>query len=94
MRVSFATILKLTFKSKVCLGVLLRKSQMGRLENCNFQLYFVGFNFISNLIVFLQSFTCMFVGFNVGVECVKLVKNYEEKTTRNLLTIGPQVDNP
>ena len=35
---------------------------------------FVGFNSVSNLIVFVQSFPCMFVGFNVRVECENLVK--------------------
>ena len=36
-----------------------------RLQGCDFQLYFVGFNFMSNLIVIHQSIHCMFVGFNV-----------------------------
>ena len=37
-----------------------------------------------NLIVFLQSFFGMFVGFNVKVECVKLVKNCEEQGNSRL----------
>ena len=35
---------------------------------------------MSNLVVFLYSFPCMFVRFNVNVECVTLVKNYEEQS--------------
>ena len=47
---------------------------------------------MSNLIVFLQSFPCMFVGFNVRVECERLVKNCEEQSisqlTRDWLASG------
>ena len=45
---------------------------------------------MSNLIIFIQSFSCMFVGFNVRIECVKLVKN---RTTCDLLANGSWVDN-
>jgi len=34
---------------------------------------------MSNLIVFSQSFLCMFLGFNVRVECKSLVKNCEDQ---------------
>ena len=58
----------------------------------SFQLCFVGFNFVLNLIVFIQSFPCMFVRFNVRVECERLVKNYEEQANlrlaRNWLASG------
>ena len=42
---------------------------------------------------FVQSFPCMFVGFNVRVECESLVKNCENSEIHNLLMIGLQVDN-
>ena len=48
---------------------------------------------MSNLIVFCQSFPCMFVGFNVRVENKSLVKNCEDREVRDLLTIDSQVDN-
>ena len=49
---------------------------------------FLGFYSVSNLIVFFQSFSCMFLRFNERIECEKLVKNYEEKTIRDWLTSG------
>ena len=49
---------------------------------------------MSNLIVFYQSFPCMFVGFNVKVECESLMKNYEDNEVRDLLTTDSWVDNP
>ena len=45
---------------------------------------FVGFNFISNLTMFCQLFLCMFVGFNVRVECESLIKNCEEQSILRL----------
>ena len=46
---------------------------------------FLGYSSMSNLIVFFQSFPCMFVRFNVWIECEKLVKNCEEKAIREWL---------
>ena len=48
---SFAYVPKLKFKSRICLGVLSQNSQRERLYSCDFQLYCVGFNSVSNLIV-------------------------------------------
>ena len=44
--------------------------------------------------IFVQSFSCMFVGFNVRVKCESLVKNCEDNGVRDLLAIDLQVDNP
>ena len=42
---------------------------------------FVNFNYVSNLIVFLfNRFPCMFVGFNVRVECESYVKTVKFAT--------------
>ena len=49
---------------------------------------FVGFNSVSNLVVFVHSFPCMFVGFNVRVECESLVKKCEDSEVRDFLAIG------
>ena len=43
---------------------------------------------------FVLSFPCMFVGFNIRVECESLLKNCEDSEVRNLLAIGLRVDNP
>ena len=40
---------------------------------------------MSNLIVFVQSFPYMFVGFNVRVECESLVKNCEDNEAHDWL---------
>ena len=53
---------------------------------------FVSFNSMSNLIVFCQFFPCMFVGFNVRIECESLVKNCEDNEIRDLLAIDSRVD--
>ena len=49
---------------------------------------FLGFYFVSNFIVFFQSFCSMFVRFNVRIECEKLVKNCEQKTIHDWPTSG------
>ena len=42
--------------------------------------FYVGFKFVSNLIVFLfNHFLVFFVGFNVRVVCERLVKFYEDE---------------
>ena len=49
---------------------------------------------MSNLIVFCQSFPCMFVRFNVNVECESLVKNCEDRDeVCDLLATDSQADN-
>ena len=53
---------------------------------------FVSFNSMSNLIVFCQFFPCMFVGFNVRIECESLVKNCEDNEIRDLLVTDSRVD--
>ena len=53
---------------------------------------FVSFNSMSNLIVFCQFFPCMFVGFNVRIECESLVKNCEDNEIRDLLATDSRVD--
>ena len=50
---------------------------------------FVDFNSVSNLIVFIfNRFPCMFVGFNVRVECESYVKNCEDSEVRDWFTSG------
>lgn len=54
-------------------------------------MFFVGFNFVSNLIVFLfNHFLVFFVGFDVRFECESLAKIYEEGE----FAASSQVDNP
>ena len=73
---SFACVPKPMFKSRVCLGVLSRNSQRGRLSTGYFQLFCVGFNSMPNLIVISSIiFPCMYVGLTVRDECERLVKN-------------------
>ena len=43
---------------------------------------------------FVQSFPCMFVGFNVRIECESLVKNCEDSEVRDLIVTGLRLDNP
>ena len=42
---------------------------------------------------FSQSFPCMFVEFNVRVECENLVKNCEDSEVRDLLATNSRMDN-
>ena len=49
---------------------------------------FLGFYSVSNLIVFFQSFPCMFVRFNVRIECEKLWQTVKKKTIHDWLTSG------
>ena len=62
--------------------------------SCDFQLCFVDFNSVLNLIVFCQYFPCIFVGFNVRVECESLVKNCEDGKVHNLLATDSRIENP
>ena len=56
------------------LGVLLWNSQRGDYKIVIYNHVFVGFNSMSNLIVFFQYFPYIFVGFNVRVKCESLKK--------------------
>ena len=60
----------------------------GCVLSCDFQLCFVGFNSMSNLIIFIQPFPCIFVGFNIRIECESLVKTCEDSEVHNLLATG------
>ena len=42
---------------------------------------------------FIQSFPCIFMGFNVRVECESLVKNCVDSEVRDLLVTDSQRDN-
>ena len=46
-----------------------------------------------NLIVFIQSFPCMFVGFNLTVECKSLVRLAKNNEVHDLLATDSRVDN-
>ena len=77
---SFAYVPKLTFKSRVCLGVLSWNSQRGGLLSCDFQLCYVGFNSVPNLILISSIiFPYMYVGLIVRDECERSVKTQASK---------------
>ena len=48
----------------------------------------LAFNSMSNLIIFIQPFPCIFVGFNIRIECESLVKTCEDSEVHNLLATG------